>query len=176
MRSYRIYVPAPGPLSRSTIWPGSGIVGEAVSPTQLEIYYEGNLYGAINMRTWADRVYQAAARRRERAPTVARMIVRRDDYVAVGTIDMQSRSVRLRLWSANGWRSTRSTPPSFRRATEGHGRDARDVSCLVRQGRDRGKLVGRSSTRAARHGAIPGREAGPGGRGATPFAASAGAA
>src|SRR4051812_17483330 len=61
-----IYVPAVGSMLEREVAAGSGIVGARTVPEDPEspvlVYYEGNLYGAANIVTWADRVYHAADR------------------------------------------------------------------------------------------------------------------
>lgn len=70
---------------------GSGIVGEDTGdmagklPTgEVEIDFEGNRFGAENIRTYADRVWVAAARHVGRTPTVARMVVPDEALIYVG--------------------------------------------------------------------------------------------
>lgn len=71
------------------IVPGSGIVGNVVQqyPDRVLIYYEGNVYGAENMRRFVERVYNAADRQVARYPTSAMMAVRRDELIEVGRFD-----------------------------------------------------------------------------------------
>jgi hypothetical protein len=95
-----VYVPA-AHRDVLSIREGSGIVG-ATSPEpvtgRVVIDYEGNLYGAANVRTWADRVLQAEGRHRVQYPTVAREAVRPDALVRVGTLHDESDRVTPRLW------------------------------------------------------------------------------
>ncbi len=107
-----IYVPAPGHPALAGIAPGSGIVG---SPERLvgrggpdielvTIDYEGNLYGASNVRTWADRVLVAEGRQRVWYPTVARRVVPSEALVRVGTLhihDDESEFTMPQLWVEN---------------------------------------------------------------------------
>ncbi len=51
------------------------------------VHFEGNRYGAVNLRRFADRVAQAAARLRFEYPTVAKGIVPREWLVEVGRYD-----------------------------------------------------------------------------------------
>jgi len=65
----------------ATIAAGSAIVGTGrdqdpgVLPGSIIVYYEGNLYGAANMVTFADRAMHAYWRMRDRYPTAAMMAV-----------------------------------------------------------------------------------------------------
>jgi hypothetical protein len=87
-----VYVPAPG--SDLGIVPGSGIVGtrqpalpgvRAIEEDGLVLVdYEGNLYGASNVRTLEDRLHHAAGRHIMRYPTVARRLARVSELVFVG--------------------------------------------------------------------------------------------
>lgn len=56
------------------IAPGSGIVAGDLPgvPSHTVLYFEGNLMGAENLKTWAERVVVAAGRLHQRYPTVAR--------------------------------------------------------------------------------------------------------
>jgi len=60
---------------------------EDTANSKLMIDFEGNIYGAENMRTYADRVEHAAGRHRDHAPTIARLVVAREDLIAVGSYD-----------------------------------------------------------------------------------------
>jgi hypothetical protein len=99
-----VYVPRPG-TGMDRIAPKSGIVGSPfhrtpqgrASPTQEEwllgsegkirIHYEGNIYGAVNIRTFADRVRQAAGRHIMNYPTIAFAVVPESGLIPVGIFD-----------------------------------------------------------------------------------------
>lgn len=91
MKRYAVYVPVdPAGVSiagvaLNTIKRGSGIVGSAWQhdARQLVIDFEGNLYRASNVRTFADRVRQAWGRHSQEYPTVARMVVPAETLVQV---------------------------------------------------------------------------------------------
>jgi hypothetical protein len=55
------------------------------------VYYEGNRYGAENLRTYSQRVSMAAGRMFKKYPTIALMGFTREDFCqwfkTVGTID-----------------------------------------------------------------------------------------
>lgn len=72
-----------------TIDRGSGIIVSA-GPNEsgyVELYYEGNRYGACNIRTFADRVYHAADRASTRYPTIATMAAKQAEVVQIGEFD-----------------------------------------------------------------------------------------
>ena len=99
-----VYVPAADHRDVALIRGRAGIVG-AVTPEpvtgRVVIDFEGNLYGASNVRTWADRVLVAEGRHRVQYPTVARETVRPDALVRVGTLHDESCRVTPRLWVEN---------------------------------------------------------------------------
>lgn len=88
-----VYVPTlfpqdPVPHRLLAIRPKSGIVGvPATVPGHTLIYYEGNVYQAANIVTWADRVDHAANRLRTRYPTIAQAMVQTEWLTAVGIWD-----------------------------------------------------------------------------------------
>lgn len=68
------------------IRPGSGIVLREREHAILD--FEGNLYGAENLRTYRERLMHAAGRARDNYPTVARTFLDSvEDLVFVGTYD-----------------------------------------------------------------------------------------
>jgi hypothetical protein len=81
-----ILVPRPGTLADAVIAAGSGVVAVPASeePGKLRVYYEGNLYNAANIRTWADRVRHAAERLLVDAAVIATGISEVDEFVVVG--------------------------------------------------------------------------------------------
>lgn len=80
------------PKKVMTIAPGSGIVA-AQKEGMFHIHYEGNLYGAENLRTWEERLLHAAGRAYQNYPTTARMAmpesVALDHFLVVGKLDYQ---------------------------------------------------------------------------------------
>lgn len=84
----RVYVPTLESKIRGTIVSGSGIVGTIEAPPgeggRVVLDFEGNLYRASNIKTFADRVMIAAGRHVTRYPTVARIYARLSDVVCVG--------------------------------------------------------------------------------------------
>lgn len=89
-----VYTPTPGSLSCASIHEGSGIVGTPLGGSgRVLIDFEGNLYGAENMRTYEERLLHAADRHRTRYPTMARMAVRVAELHLVGTYDTDTRTL-----------------------------------------------------------------------------------
>ena len=88
--TFILYVPASSsvPIAHS-IAPGSAIIGGAdtLFSDVITIDYEGNIYGAVNMLTLADRAAHAADRQAVRYPTVARCTVPRTHLMPVGVFD-----------------------------------------------------------------------------------------
>lgn len=89
-----VFVPQEGAVATRGILPGSGIVG-APNPgaERVAVDYEGARYGQSEMSRLADRVFYAHGRLVEQYPTVARMAVRRDSLVEVGTFDPASGTI-----------------------------------------------------------------------------------
>jgi hypothetical protein len=69
------------------IVPGSAIVSAHPVGAQVLCYLEGNLYGAENIKTYADRVLHAASRLRTGYPTSAVRSISRSAIIPVGTFD-----------------------------------------------------------------------------------------
>lgn len=67
-----------------TIASGSAIVAFRNDADHLVVYYEGNLYGASNLRRFDDRASMAYGRLTQRAPTVAMAMVSASEFVIVG--------------------------------------------------------------------------------------------
>lgn len=88
MDYFNVYVPADDSPLRAVIDPRSAIVADSshdAAGDRIEIYYEGNRYGAPGLESFAERCRQAAGRLAERAPTVARSLADRDALTLVGT-------------------------------------------------------------------------------------------
>jgi hypothetical protein len=86
-----IYIPTEAAGTRLQIAPGSGIVGLSRDNGGVLLYFEGNLHNAENLRTYEERLACAAGRLFTRYPTVAKILLSREDVerelIAVGTID-----------------------------------------------------------------------------------------
>lgn len=91
MTVLNVYVPAHDSPLRKTIAARSGIVGRlaATGPEaqRILIDYEGNLYGSQSLERYEMRLLHAAGRHVTLYPTVARMMVRPDEMIEVGTYD-----------------------------------------------------------------------------------------
>lgn len=86
VESVSVYVPSgDGTLP---IAAGSGIVGIERGPW-CDIWFEGNLYGAVNLTRWVERVACAAGRMTENYPTSARMVVPSNWLRRVGEYDIE---------------------------------------------------------------------------------------
>jgi hypothetical protein len=85
-----VFVPASAavPIAR-IVAGGSAIVGKADSDEaeQVTVDFEGNLYEAANIKTFADRARHAAGRKTALYPTVARQVVSRSHLRQVGWFD-----------------------------------------------------------------------------------------
>ena len=89
-----VYVPRPDSNAAQVIAPGSAVVGrpdavrevvvDGVRTKMVEVYFEGNLYGASNLVTMGQRLAQAAGRLVARYPTTARGWFDEGDLVVVG--------------------------------------------------------------------------------------------
>lgn len=92
-----VFVPSDHSPLVTEIAAGSGIVGSSdpEDADRVIIDYEGNLYTASNVVTFADRVHVAAGRHTSRYPTVARQRVSAADVVAVGEWDGNEGIVRV---------------------------------------------------------------------------------
>jgi hypothetical protein len=96
MREIVLYVPSGGYSATADIARGSAIVGALRSgAAEVEVYFEGAIFGQENMRTLADRATHAAGRMLERYATTATRIVPRDALLAVGTFDFREGRIRL---------------------------------------------------------------------------------
>jgi hypothetical protein len=95
VREIVLYVPRGGYPSTSDLARGSAIVGEPRAGAEVEVYFEGAIFGQENMRTLADRATHAAGRMLERYATTAARMVPRDALLAVGTFDFRSGQITL---------------------------------------------------------------------------------
>jgi hypothetical protein len=84
-----ILIPKPGALQREEIKAGSGIVAVERADRSADIYYEGNLYGAENLRSYWGRLLCAAGRLAQEYPTVARLVDDNwnENFEHIGTFD-----------------------------------------------------------------------------------------
>ena len=74
----------------------SGIVSNGVPVNgRLQAYFEGNLFNAVNIHRWVDRVACAADRLLTEYPTTAKMLVAATDLTVVGHYDPVTGAVVL---------------------------------------------------------------------------------
>jgi len=82
-----VLVPKPETTAARMIDPGSAIVrtvDEEDSAERVTVYFEGNRFGAANLKRFEDRVIAAAGRLEAQYPTVARGSFPRGDFEIVG--------------------------------------------------------------------------------------------
>jgi hypothetical protein len=89
-----IFVPVEAYQAMTDIGPGSGIVGYPFGTDRmpgasdsLNVYFEGNIYEAENLKKWTDKVRQAYGRMVLSYPTIAKSIVAADHFQMVGNTD-----------------------------------------------------------------------------------------
>lgn len=90
---FDVFIPASEDAERILgILPGSAIVGSMgrPDPDMLQLDYEGNRYGAVNLHQFRERLRMAAYRHRERAPTVARQWAYPQLLQCVGLYDLDT--------------------------------------------------------------------------------------
>lgn len=96
---FAIYVPESdhSNMVLADIKKGSAIVGEMASSCDplVEIYYEGNLYGAVNLQRFEDRVLCAAGRMRENYPTAACGMVPDSTLREVGSFNYDTKVLTI---------------------------------------------------------------------------------
>jgi hypothetical protein len=74
----------------------SGVVCQTLpAGERTSVWYEGNLHGAANIVTYADRVYHAADRMLRRYPTAAMAALRSEHLLVIGTFDTHTGTVTL---------------------------------------------------------------------------------
>jgi hypothetical protein len=105
-----VYVPRGPHRETAHIVPGSAIVGtnERYGPARdrLRVYWEGNLYGAVNLRTPEDKLRCAAGRLVASYPTIAQGTVPAEALALVGVYHYGSHQLdvvdpaRWRAWLA----------------------------------------------------------------------------
>jgi hypothetical protein len=96
VREVVLYIPVGGHRLTADIARGSAIIGEpTVGAEEVQIYFEGAIFGQENMRTLADRATHAAGQMLEGYATAATRMVPRDALVAVGTFDFREGRIRL---------------------------------------------------------------------------------
>lgn len=87
---HTVFVPKPNSHAFSSIAKGSAIVGKEYESLGYMVYYEGNLNGAENIKTFEDKAMIAAGRLEENYPTTAKMLCRKGDLIIVGYFDSKN--------------------------------------------------------------------------------------
>ncbi len=93
-----LYVPRPGTWLGKSVIRGSALVGiprEIDVPGRVLVYYEGNLYGAENLKRYAERCLHAAERGVLRFPTVAFSETAVEDLIPVGKYHYADKVVEI---------------------------------------------------------------------------------
>lgn len=87
-QQFAVFVPAnaAGPIAQIIVR-GSALVGTATGGELVTVDFEGNIYGASNIRTFADRARHAADRQSVLYPTIARRTIPRSDLRQVAWFD-----------------------------------------------------------------------------------------
>lgn len=131
-REFEVVVPVEGSPLSSVIAPKSGCVVRRGAKGTL-VDYEGNLPGAMNIRTFADRVAHAAGRAATSYPTIARSLAQPEHLVLVGWFD----SERGQIWVEDeaalaAWLGLKSVPEEELLTTDGRSQLRRDLERLDR--------------------------------------------
>lgn len=94
--SYLIVIPK---TNLHNIDPGSAIVAEPLE-NEYCLHFEGNRYDAENLRSFEGKLLQAASRKAENYPTIAKMFLPKSqfesDFLVVGTLDFKEAQSALR--------------------------------------------------------------------------------
>jgi DMSO/TMAO reductase YedYZ molybdopterin-dependent catalytic subunit len=83
------------PHSPFGIRPASAIAAVPSATEYLTCYFEGNVYNAANIKTYADRALHAVGRLHTKYPTAACMNIPRAALIPVGTFDDKFGEVRV---------------------------------------------------------------------------------
>lgn len=104
-----IFIPAPGSSLERHTAPGSAIVGLPMEPgaesagSLVTIDLEGNLYGAMNLRLFRERVLHAWGRQATRYPTAARRAAPAEELIKIGETNGRGGVEWLDLPQAARW-------------------------------------------------------------------------
>jgi hypothetical protein len=95
-----ILIPKPKNSKRKLIKAGSGIVATDRPDGSTDIYFEGNLYGAENLRSYWGRLLYAAGRLSQKYPTVARLVDKdwSENFDRIGAFDYGGASSELQSY------------------------------------------------------------------------------
>ena len=93
----KVFVPKASSQMHSHIIKGSAVVGMESHGGRVLIYFEGNMYGAENVKTFEEKCTVAAGRLALSAPTIAKCLVDVSEVIEVGEFDWDNKS-----FTANG--------------------------------------------------------------------------
>src|SRR5436305_2005436 len=156
MREFVLYVPRGGHSATADLARGCAIVGvPRADAAEVEVYFEGAIFGQENMRTLADRATHAAGRMAERYATSATRIVPRDALTAVGTFDpLQGLITLTGLDSERAvavWLGMPRLDPAELQQGSGRAPHSGPRSLRAGRARHRHSFAGRGADRARRH-------------------------
>ena len=87
----KLFIPSPDSTYYKVLAQGSALVGAPADARfgdgNVLVYYEGNIYGACNLETFADKAKCAAGRLITRYPTVAQVVLPREELIEVGFME-----------------------------------------------------------------------------------------
>lgn len=128
-----IVIPKDDTAVKYNIAPGSGVVARSRDNGTVDIYYEGNLYNASNIKTIGDRIYHAAGRLFQGYPTTARLIITeqafKEEFTVTGYITEQYQQTLNSAQESNfkAWESSY--------ADKNIASQEQDYSCSLNHGR-----------------------------------------
>jgi hypothetical protein len=113
--TFTLYVPKEGSSLQKSLARGSAIVADASYDTHQRlgggmviVHYEGNIYGAENLKEYPERVLSAAGRLRERYPTSAMQGAYLKELIVIGSFHYPTRGLlienreALQAWLGDG--------------------------------------------------------------------------
>lgn len=93
---FTVYIPRKNSRLANIVTPASAIVkSKPISDTSVMVYYEGNVYGAENIKTFEDKCLLAAGRAKDRYPTTALTIVPLEEVIDIGVYDLDTNTFNL---------------------------------------------------------------------------------
>lgn len=94
---FTIYIPKPNTYLHRMLKKGSAVIkSKMVGEGMVKVYYEGNIYNAVNIRTYEDRCMLAAGRARDNYPTTSFMAVPEYDLIEAGTYNINDNKVSIK--------------------------------------------------------------------------------
>lgn len=87
----KLFIPSPDSTYYKVLAQGSALVGDPTDSRfgecKVLVYYEGNIYGACNLNSFAEKATCAAGRLIERYPTIAKVVLPREELIEVGFME-----------------------------------------------------------------------------------------